>query len=65
MYCPQVQVVAECTESEVAYRSIKKLQPDMVFMDIEMPVMNGFQLVERSVKLISTSYLQRLMIRLQ
>lgn len=47
MYCPQVQVVAECTESEVAYMKIKELQPDLVFMDIEMPVMNGFQLVEK------------------
>ncbi len=47
MYCPQVQVVAECTESETAYEQIKALQPDIVFMDIEMPVMNGFQLLEK------------------
>jgi len=47
MYCPQVQVVAECTESETGYTKIKELLPDMVFMDIEMPVMNGFQLLEK------------------
>ena len=47
MYCPQVNVVAECTESEVGYQQIKELQPDIVFMDIEMPVMNGFQLLEK------------------
>lgn len=47
MYCPQVQVVAECTESEDGYLKIKELQPDLVFMDIEMPVMNGFQLLEK------------------
>ena len=47
MYCPQVQVVAECTESETGYTKIKELLPDIVFMDIEMPVMNGFQLLEK------------------
>jgi len=47
MYCPQVLVVAECTESETGYTKIKELLPDIVFMDIEMPVMNGFQLLEK------------------
>jgi len=47
MYCPQVQVVAECTESETGFTKIKELLPDIVFMDIEMPVMNGFQLLEK------------------
>ena len=47
MYCPQVEVIAECTESEVGYAKIKELNPDIVFMDIEMPVMNGFQLLEK------------------
>ena len=47
MYCPQVQVIGECTESEDGYIKIKELQPDIVFMDIEMPVMNGFQLLEK------------------
>ncbi|HRH51567.1 MAG TPA: LytTR family DNA-binding domain-containing protein [Panacibacter sp.] len=48
MYCPQVQVAAECTESEEGLLKIKELQPDMVFLDIEMPVMNGFQLLEKT-----------------
>ena len=47
MYCPQVEVIAECTESEVGFSKIKELHPDIVFMDIEMPVMNGFQLLEK------------------
>ena len=47
MYCPQVEVVAECTESDAGLLKIKSLQPDIVFLDIEMPVMNGFQLLEK------------------
>jgi two-component system, LytTR family, response regulator len=47
LYCPQVLVAAECTDSEEGLMKIKELQPDMVFMDIEMPFMNGFQLLEK------------------
>ena len=47
MYCPEVQVAAECTASEDGLLQIKTLQPDIVFIDIEMPVMNGFQLLEK------------------
>ncbi len=47
MYCPQVEVVAECISSEAGFLKIKQLHPDLVFLDIEMPVMNGFQLLEK------------------
>ncbi|MES2777966.1 MAG: LytTR family DNA-binding domain-containing protein [Bacteroidota bacterium] len=47
MYCPQVQVVAACTASEDSLVKIKELKPGLVFLDIEMPVMNGFQLLEK------------------
>jgi two-component system, LytTR family, response regulator len=47
MYCPQVQVVAACTDATDGLQQIKALQPNIVFLDIEMPVMNGFQLLEK------------------
>jgi two-component system LytT family response regulator len=47
MYCQQVTVAAMCTTSEEGVAQIKLVQPDIVFLDIEMPVMNGFQLLER------------------
>lgn len=46
MYCPQVQIVAECIDSEEGLQKIMELQPGIVFLDIEMPVMNGFQVLE-------------------
>jgi two-component system LytT family response regulator len=47
MYCQQVQVVGECTDSNEGLTQIIALQPDVVFLDIEMPFMNGFQLLEK------------------
>ena len=46
MYCPQVEVVAECTSSEEGLKAIRNHAADIVFLDIEMPKMNGFQLLE-------------------
>lgn len=46
LYCPDVKVIAECTASDEALVRIQEHRPDLVFLDIEMPVMNGFQLLE-------------------
>lgn len=47
MYCPQVQVAASCISAEDGLQKIISLSPSLVFLDIEMPVMNGFQLLEK------------------
>lgn len=46
MSCPQVTVVGECTSGEAAIKAIIQEEPSLVFLDIEMPRMNGFQLLE-------------------
>lgn len=46
LYCPQVDVVAECIQSKDGLQQIKTLSPHVVFLDIEMPIMNGFELLE-------------------
>jgi two-component system, LytTR family, response regulator len=46
-YCPEVQVVDQCSDAETGIEAIQKLQPDVVFLDIEMPGMNGFDMLEQ------------------
>lgn len=44
-YCPAVNVLCECHSPEDAIEKIKSLQPDVVFLDIEMPGMNAFEML--------------------
>ncbi len=46
-HCPQVELLKVCHAAETAIAAIKDLQPQLVFLDIEMPQMNGFELLER------------------
>lgn len=45
-YCPQVQVEAVCDSAEKGIEAINRLRPDVVFLDVEMPNMNGFDMLE-------------------
>ncbi|HEY0751041.1 MAG TPA: response regulator, partial [Chitinophagaceae bacterium] len=45
-YCPEVTLVATCPSGEEGIKAIDTFQPDLVFLDVEMPRMNGFQLLE-------------------
>ena len=42
-----IEVVGIFTHPDKAVSAIKKIKPDLVFLDIEMPGMNGFQLLEK------------------
>jgi len=46
-YCPIVSVVGLCTSGEQGIEAINKYRPDVVFLDIEMPKMNGFDMLEK------------------
>ncbi|MEP7111411.1 MAG: LytTR family DNA-binding domain-containing protein [Ferruginibacter sp.] len=46
-YCPDVQVMDQCPDAQTGLDAIKKFKPDLVFLDIEMPHMNGFEMLEQ------------------
>jgi two-component system LytT family response regulator len=46
-YCPQVETVALCNTAETGIEAIYRHKPDVVFLDIEMPRMNGFDMLEQ------------------
>lgn len=50
-YCPEVEVVGQYNDPKEGLDQINKLSPDLVFLDIEMPGMNGFDLLEKCVKI--------------
>ena len=41
-YCPEVEVMEKCMSPKKGLEAIDKLKPELVFLDIEMPIMNGF-----------------------
>jgi two-component system, LytTR family, response regulator len=46
-YCPDVKVAGICHSGEDALSVIPEQQPQIVFLDIEMPGMNGFEMLEK------------------
>jgi two-component system LytT family response regulator len=44
--CPEVNVIETCSHVDEAIEKIKVAKPDLVFLDISMPVKNGFDLLK-------------------
>jgi two-component system LytT family response regulator len=42
-----VEVIAECGDGDSAVRLVRETTPDLVFLDIQMPEMDGFQVLSR------------------
>jgi two-component system LytT family response regulator len=47
MYCPSVKILATDTNAKNGLVLIEELQPQIVFLDIEMPHLNGFDLLKK------------------
>ncbi len=45
-HCPEVEVYGTCNDSTRAADMLTRIQPDLVFLDIEMPNLNGFELLQ-------------------
>lgn len=46
-YCPDVDVAATCDSAEKGLQEIYRHQPQLVFLDVEMPGMSGFEMLEK------------------
>jgi two-component system LytT family response regulator len=47
-YCPDVKVCERCDSVMTGLKAIDKHHPDIVFLDVEMPKGNGFDLLEQA-----------------
>jgi two-component system LytT family response regulator len=43
---PQIQVLQECNDGFEGVKAIMQWQPDLLFLDIQMPKINGFEMLE-------------------
>ncbi|MBK7123182.1 MAG: response regulator [Chitinophagaceae bacterium] len=44
-YCPQIKIIAEASSAQDAILLIQQHKPQLIFLDIEMPRMNGFEML--------------------
>lgn len=42
----EIEIIGECSNGTNAIDSIKKLKPDLIFLDVQMPDMSGFEVLQ-------------------
>jgi two-component system LytT family response regulator len=43
---PEIEILGECSQGNEAVEKIEKLKPDLLFLDVQMPGMTGFDVLE-------------------
>ena len=43
---PEIEVVAECANGFEAVKAVAELQPELVVLDVQMPKLDGFEVLE-------------------
>lgn len=46
-YCPEVEILISCESPEAGIAAIKALKPNLVFLDVQMPNMSGFDVLQQ------------------
>src|SRR5688572_22605471 len=46
-YCSEIELLAQCNSAAQGLKAINQYQPDVVFLDVEMPTMNGFEMLQQ------------------
>ena len=44
---PQIEIIGEAVNGQDGLKKIDELKPDLIFLDIQMPVFNGFEMLSR------------------
>jgi two-component system LytT family response regulator len=44
---PEIEILAECANGREAVRAVLELEPDLMFLDIMMPGLNGFEVIKK------------------
>lgn len=45
LFCPGLRIEAVCKNASEGIEAIRKFNPDLIFLDVEMPLMNGFDML--------------------
>lgn len=46
VHFPEILIIAECEDGEKGIKVIEEYKPDIIFLDVEMPRMNGFTMLQ-------------------
>lgn len=57
---PQLELIGECGDGLEGFKQIQSLQPELIFLDIQMPKITGFEMLElldqKPVVIFTTAY---------
>ena len=42
----QIELIQECSDGFEGLKAIQQYQPDLIFLDVQMPKINGFEMLE-------------------
>jgi two-component system LytT family response regulator len=45
---PDIEVIAECADGISAVEAVERLEPDLLFLDVQMPELDGFEVLART-----------------